>query len=123
MSLAPDPRQIAAQQRADAAEKIRWRLSVNGNPVDFVLSEMTAREYQALKDGPGKAIGDIWEGCIRGQLDCMAAAWWLARRQAGEKTLDWDTVQDQLTFGDVVYFDDAELKDGEEPAGHGHPEG
>ena len=121
--MAPDPRQLAAQQRADAAARVRWSISVNGKTVDFVLSEMTAREYQALERGPGWSIGEIWDGCTRGQLDRLAAAWWLARRQAGEKTLDWDTLLDEVSWGDVIVFGDTDLADGEEPAGHGHPEG
>lgn len=110
--LAPDPRALAARQRKEAAANVRWVIRINGQSWEFRLSEMTAAEYGALKKGPAMTPAQVALGAIDSDFECFAAAWWLARRQCGERDLDWTETADSVSYDDEWFFD---LPDADEP--------
>lgn len=112
--LAPDPRALAARERKEAAANVRWVIRVNGQGWEFRLSEMTAAEYGALKRGPGMTPGEAALGAMQGDFECFAAAWWLARRQCGERDLDWAETADSLSYDDEWFLEFADTEPAEE---------
>jgi hypothetical protein len=116
--LAPDPRELAlreqreaARQQAEAARRIVWEPSVNGQGWTFRAAEVTPKDFGAIRRGPGLSLHEIMSGALVKNLEAFAALVWLARRQSGEPNLEWSTVESSMTLGDELVLDVGEKED------------
>lgn len=116
MANAPDPRKLAAEQRAEAARNARYRVDLDGTQYTFRLGEMSANDVRLLREQAGMSVPDlvrqlyaVWD------MDSGAALLWMARRQAGEKNLTFAEVADNLRLDQVLsvwHEDDPEPVEG-----------
>ena len=116
MATAPNPRQLAAKRRAEAFSNFRVIITVDSTQHTFRMAEVTAIDVadlrRALGITPPQLAGDLG---VLPDADRAAAAVWLARRQAGERSLDYETVAASFTLGQAVsarHEDDPEEDDG-----------
>ena len=101
MATAPDPRKIAAQQRADDAKNMRYVVSVDDTDYVFRFGEMTARDVRDLRR-EGLTIVNLLQGLRVADFDYLAAVIWMARRQAGEPNLSLDRVESEIRLDQAI---------------------
>lgn len=116
MATAPNPRQMAAQRRAEAFANFRVVIVVDGAEHVFRLAEVTAIDVADLRRALGISPTDLaGELSVLPDADRAAAAVWLARRQAGERRLEYETVAEKFKVGMAVsvhHEDEPEADDG-----------
>jgi hypothetical protein len=103
MAKAPNPRRLAAKKRAEAAQNYRLALILDDNEWVFRLADVTATDVADLRRATGWRVLDlVRELSTQGtypEPDAIAAAVWLARRQAGERDLPYESVAQGVTVG------------------------
>lgn len=97
MATAPDPRRLAARQKAEAAQAMRWVVDLGDEQVTFRMADVTALDVGALRKVAGMSVSEAILLASAGEIDGVAALIWLARRQAGEKP-SWPQIAESLTL-------------------------
>lgn len=118
MAKAPDPRRLSAKKRAEAAQNYRLNILLDGVEHVFRLADVTAPDVAALRQATGwRVLNLVSELSIPNgfpEPDAIAAAVWLARRQAGERDLPYEDVAAAVKVGseyEASFHSDAEVEE------------
>lgn len=97
MATAPDPKRLAAKQKAETARAFRYVIDLGDEEVVFRMADVTALDVGALRKVSGLGPHEALILAMTGEIDGMAAMIWLARRQAGERP-SWPQIAESLTL-------------------------
>jgi hypothetical protein len=117
MAKAPRP---GAGKRA-AVERSVYKITIDGTAHYLRLGEVSAIETGELRRATGFGLRHLGYALLADpDIDVVAGVVWLARRQAGERSLPYDTVAGAITYDtaidiDVVDSADAEKEETESP--------
>lgn len=114
MATAPTPGATKRARAVDAA-KAKLVLTVQDEPFELHHNNLPMMERSIFR----KATGEPFETYLQSVgVDSLCAIWWMARREAGEKTLtwpkamaDWDERYGALTPDDFELFEDDGMPD------------
>lgn len=77
--------------------KTRTVFTINGDPFDIELDDISARESREFRMVLGFSVADALERIAKGDLEAIAALVWLKRRR-DQVGLDFDKVAEGITY-------------------------
>lgn len=117
MAKAPRP---GTARKAEAERQV-YKITIDGTAHYLRLGEVSAIETGELRRATGFGLRHLGYALLADpDIDVVAGVVWLARRQAGERSLPYETVAGSITYDttidiDVVDNDQAEKEETENP--------
>jgi hypothetical protein len=110
MARAPRP---GAGKRAAQQQNV-YKVTLDGTAHYLRLREVSAIETGELRRATGFGMRHLGYALVADpDIDVVAGVVWLARRQAGERSLPYDTVAGAITYDTEVEIDVVDEKEAE----------
>lgn len=101
MGLAPDPVKVTRAKKA-AADEPDVTIKIDGEAFPLRLGAVTALDAAAVRAATGTPLNKMLAMLDDGELEAVAAAVFLSRRQTGDAAVTYDEVAAAITFDSVM---------------------